>query len=68
MKILKKGDGPKTPIAQIKCHECDTVFECSKKEGRYVPDWRDGDYYEIDCPNCHRQMNVAASLFRKPLL
>lgn len=53
MKIIKRGqlkaaEAPK----QATCNKCETVFEFTPSEARYVCDARDGDYYHVDCPVC----------------
>jgi len=65
MKILKKGKGGKrVHTAKWECDECGSLIESTNKEGKYVSDWRDGDYFECKCPSCGHVNNVAATLFQ----
>lgn len=52
MKIIKRGHDPLTETHRAVCRKCETVFEFDRKETTYVPDQRDGDFLQIDCPVC----------------
>lgn len=52
MKIISRGVNPVTKPVQATCRNCNTVIEFSPFEAKYVNDQRDGDFYEIACPEC----------------
>jgi len=54
MEIIQRGQKPEEKPYRVTCRTCDTVFEFLRSEAKYVPDQRDGDYVEINCPVCHR--------------
>lgn len=61
MKIIKPGK----PFGALKfykvtCRYCECVFEFSELEGKRIPDSRDGDYFEVSCPECHNTVTKAA--------
>ena len=64
MRIIRQGSIP-VEMARVTCRECKTLFEFVKSEGKLVPDFRDGDYVEINCPFCHKTLAVSVGLFRK---
>ena len=57
MKIIKRGKVP-TVEREITCSTCKTVFSFTPSEARYTSDFRDGDFYTINCPVCGREQNV----------
>jgi RNase P subunit RPR2 len=66
MKVIKKGK-VKSNLTnkKIACSECSCKFKLeSEKEAKLVSDRRDGDYYEITCPECGNKGTYAASLFQ----
>jgi RNase P subunit RPR2 len=68
MKILKKGKKQTPTILdkKITCSECGCKFQLeSEEEARLVADWRDGNYYEITCPQCQHQGTYQATLFTR---
>ncbi len=65
MKVLKKGKGsPNDKSARFTCDGCGSLLEAKKSEGKYVSDWRDGDYVEVKCPECKAKNIVSAGLFQ----
>ena len=65
MKILKKGKGsPLDRSARFQCDGCGATIEAKKSEGKYVSNWRDGDYVEVKCPQCKAKNIVSADLFQ----
>lgn len=53
MKIIKHGCDPKAgEHFKSTCCSCSTKFEWHTGEARFVPDYRDGNYYEVKCPVC----------------
>ena len=54
MEIIKsgKGYGEHDPYALFSCESCGARVAARKSEGKYVPDWRDGDCVTLDCPQC----------------
>lgn len=65
MKIIKSGKKqPALLRKKITCSECKCRFQLeSKSEAKFVSDQRDGDYYEIRCPQCRCTGTYATSLF-----
>lgn len=63
MKIIKRGKNPgpesQEPLT-LTCSGCETIIETSHAEMTRQWDQRDGDYYEIKCPVCDRQITKAA--------
>ena len=67
MNILKKGKGsPHDRSAVFDCDGCGATIKAKKSEGKYVSDWRDGDFVEVRCPKCKAKNNVSADLFQLP--
>lgn len=64
MEILRKGTvRPNDRSAIFTCRECGSKIKGKMSEGRYVADWKDGDYVEMKCPQCKEVNAVAATLF-----
>ncbi len=63
MKVLKHGKSGQAvnnePL-HLTCPACDTEIECTRGEMTLQNDSRDGDYYEIKCPDCDRMITKAA--------
>lgn len=59
MKIIYRGDSPDLKPVRFECTKCKTVFETSQGEASYVPDQRDGDFWQHACPVCERQCTTA---------
>lgn len=58
MKILKSGKNCKPKLLKGSC-SCGCVFEFNPKiEGVFNSDQREGDWYEIKCPECKRVVFV----------
>lgn len=54
MKIVFRGEIPEDKPIRFECRKCKTVFEADQgKEARYVPDQRDGDFWQCACPICN---------------
>lgn len=65
MKIISKGKGsPSDRSARFTCDGCGARLEAKKSEGKYVSDWKDGDYVEVKCPQCKAKNIVSADLFQ----
>ena len=65
MRILKKGKGsPTDKSARFTCIGCGALIEAKKSEGKYIPDWRDGDYIKMKCPQCGNINSVSATMFQ----
>jgi phage FluMu protein Com len=62
MEIIKRGRISIEKSYTIKCRWCETVFMFKESEGKFVSDFRDGDYLEIKCPVCSQQSNVSTRL------
>lgn len=65
MKTIKKGrSNPDKPWVgkKINCNHCGYSGKIeSKDKVKFVSDQRDGNYYEVKCPNCRGQMTLNAS-------
>ena len=64
MKIVKKGKGD-TPWAgkKIICPNCESVIKLEENDKlQFVPDQRDGDYYQFNCPACSVNVTVDAKI------
>jgi phage FluMu protein Com len=61
-KILRQGKLPEKELFEISCDNCKTLFQFERQEAKLVPDQRDGDFLEIDCPFCHKRQTVASDL------
>ena len=61
MKILKSGKSKKPKETVTDCY-CGCRFSFSKKEARFVSDFRDGDCYVAKCPECKRENWIAVEL------
>lgn len=49
----------------IKCNNCGFSGELEFNDKVvFVQDQRDGDYYEVRCPNCKNVMTLASSICR----
>ena len=65
MEVLSKGKGsPKDRSAVFTCNGCGSGIKAKKSEGKYVSDWKDGDYVEVKCPECKELNAVSADLFQ----
>jgi len=66
MKTIRKGKKfPSKPWVgkKVRCSNCD--FSGKLEPGdkvRFVSDQRDGDFYQLRCPNCKAFIILAASL------
>ena len=57
MKIIKPGDLHRLEAARrFECERCGCVFEASSAEYRTETDFRNGHYYVMACPTCHRDV------------
>lgn len=64
MRIIKSGT-TKKKSREVKagCNACECKFAFTTAEARLVHDSRDGNYYEIKCPECKTPVQIDASLF-----
>ena len=62
MKIIKKGVIP-SDAYKMECRYCKAVFEFTKSETNVVFDQRDGNFMQLKCPCCSKDLtcNVQAS-------
>lgn len=64
MKIIKKGDpGKKLPWVNktITCRDCGCKFKLELADSakvKFVSDQRDGDFYQVNCPECKAQQTI----------
>jgi len=52
MKIISRGTAPEHKPIRFECVKCRTVFETWQLEATWIPDARDGDYWQHPCPVC----------------
>ena len=68
MRVVRSGKSKKPKvIRRIECQNCESEIEIQsggERNLKLVSDWRDGDYYELKCPECRVVNNIDASLFR----
>lgn len=60
MKIIRQGTNPASTPLRGECRCCRTLIEFHPMEAKFVPDQRDGDFYQIDCPTCPSTITVNA--------
>jgi hypothetical protein len=60
MKIIRQGADPKQTPLRGECTRCRTVIEFHPTEAKFVPDQRDGDFYQIACPTCSATITTSA--------
>lgn len=58
MEIIKRGKTPENRSYRTTCDNCGTVFKFQQLEATYMADNRDGDYLEIDCPVCGKEVRL----------
>lgn len=63
MKVIKKGRS-KSWKRRLSCYGCNALLEVLDTDCRYVSDQRDGDYYEVKCPECDDSITIAARVLR----
>lgn len=54
MRIIREGKIPAKQLKILTCTECLCKFEIAYEEAKYVFDYRDGDFYQYNCPTCKR--------------
>ena len=55
MKIIKEGDLERVKSAvRFECERCGAIWEATGHEYRTETDFRNGHYYVMSCPTCHR--------------
>jgi len=65
MKVIRSALEEEHKSKRIKCQHCDSELEITSADVSFVFDQRDGDYAVLQCPCCHRQINIQASLLPK---
>ena len=68
MKILTPGiNWNKANPLVFTCRVCSCRFSVEEKEATLVPDQRDGDYYEVKCPEtfCRKTCTMAVSVRKR---
>lgn len=56
IRIIKPGRSAELErVHKIQCRWCTCVFEFQSKDANLISDQRDGDYYEINCPDCKKK-------------
>ncbi len=65
MKVVRKGKTDKPWVGyKATCGSCDAKLKLEKGDRvNFIADPRDGDYYEVKCPECGDTITVSASLF-----
>lgn len=64
MRIIREGILPEEYVACPTCLHCNCHFECTRNEGKYISDQRDGDCIQFDCPTCKRYVYVDTKQFK----
>lgn len=59
MKIISRGQTPDLKPIRFECTHCKTVFEATQQETTFVPDQRDGNFWQVACPVCARLVTKA---------
>ena len=58
MRIIKAGTVIYPWVGEWSCRSCGCRWELCKQDiAILVPDQRDGDYYQMDCPTCGRKVD-----------
>ncbi|TSC82434.1 MAG: hypothetical protein G01um101419_590 [Parcubacteria group bacterium Gr01-1014_19] len=53
IKTGKKNPGEFWVNKKLTCQKCGCKFQLEETDKvKHVPDFRDGDYYEVNCPQC----------------
>lgn len=53
MEIIKRGRPPEEALFKGTCHNCRTIFSCTRTEGKYEHgDQREGPFLRVTCPVC----------------
>ena len=67
MRIIRSSKSKRSKITRvIECRECRCEFEIQSGDeslGKLVHDSRDGDFYQLPCPECKIINNIDAPLF-----
>lgn len=58
MRVITPGIDPQDTPLQGTCYNCKAVIEFTPREVTRVPDQRDGDFYQFNCPCCHKSMTL----------
>lgn len=64
MEIIKRGKIMGDKTARFECRDCKSVLEAKAKEGKYINDYRDGDFYSFKCPVCNGSIAVDTNRFK----
>lgn len=67
MRITRHGTRKFDPEIEATCTGCHCQIAFRLTEAIRVSDPRDGDYYEIQCPECPRHITVAAHIAERTL-
>lgn len=67
MKVVKKGKmGEPWVNRKVTCESCTAKIKLEAGDSvRLVSDQRDGNYYELKCPECGESITIDATLFQK---
>ena len=61
IEIIKRGTPPGDRRRQVSCQGCHSILSVTAKDGVFVFDFRDGDFYRFKCPVCEAEIIVNAS-------
>lgn len=66
MKVINQGECNKPWTGfKAKCRECGSVLKLENSDNpKLIKDFRDGDYYEINCPTCENTLTLNAQMVR----
>lgn len=57
MRVIKQGDLARVEsLRRFECERCGCVFEASGTEYRTEHDYRNGVYFVMECPTCHKSV------------
>ena len=63
MRIIKEGNKHLGVEVEVICRQCQSELGVKKSDGRIVYDHRDGDYIEVQCPVCSRDITISIKKF-----
>lgn len=59
VRVIKEGDLSRvTSTKRFECERCGCVWEASGAEYLVTADFRNGKYFAMDCPTCHRVVTM----------
>jgi hypothetical protein len=59
MQVIRQGINPVDVKLQAECSNCTAIIEFRPREVQRIPDQRDGDFYQFNCPCCGKNVTKA---------